>query len=74
MDRGVTPDAWIDVDPRKVGGRLAGVPVEPPGWLRGRASRPYVLSWVATHGARERIGAALDAMGYRRGEDYLAVG
>ena len=72
--RGVAPDAWIDVDPRKVGGRLAGVPVEPPGWLRGRAPRPFVLSWVASHGARERIGAELEEMGYRRGEDYLAVG
>jgi hypothetical protein len=36
--------------------------------------RPFVLAWVASHGARENIAAALAGMGYRRGVDYLAVG
>ena len=71
---GFGPDAWIDVDPRKIGARIAGVPVHARDWLAGRFPRPFVLAWVASHGARERIGAALEAMGYRRGADYLAVG
>lgn len=33
----------------------------------GRPPRPFVLAWVASHGARGRIGAALTAMGYGRG-------
>lgn len=72
--RGVVPCAWIDVDPRKLGNRIQGAPVVAPEWLRGRRPRPFVLAWVASHGARDRIAAALTAMGYRRGEDYLAVG
>jgi glycosyltransferase involved in cell wall biosynthesis len=71
---GVSPRAWIDVDPRKVGQRIQEAPVVAPEWLRGREPRPFVLSWVASHGARDSIGAALEAMGYGRGVDYLAVG
>lgn len=71
---GVSPSAWVDVDPRKIGRRHEAAPVVAPEWLRERAPRPFVLSWVASHGARERIGAALEAMGYARGADYLAVG
>lgn len=71
---GVSPAAWIDVDPRKIGQRVGGTPVVAPEWLEGREPRPFVLSWVASHGARDRIGAALEAMGYGRGSDYLAVG
>ena len=71
---GVEPAAWIDVDPRKIGRRLGAVAVVGPEWLHAREPRPFVLTWVASHGARERIGAALDAMGYGKGVDYLAVG
>jgi hypothetical protein len=72
--RGVAPHIWIDVDPRKIGNRIRGVPVAAPEWLRERRPRPFVLAWVARHGARERITGALATMGYERGEDYLAVG
>lgn len=71
---GVSPLAWIDVDPRKLGGCIQGAPVVAPEWLEGREPRPFVLCWVASHGARDSIGAALEAMGYGRGVDYLAVG
>lgn len=71
---GVSPSAWIDVDPRKIGQRIQAAPVVAPEWLREREPRPFVLSWVASHGARDSIGAALEVMGYGRGVDYLAVG
>lgn len=74
LAKGIVPSVWIDVDPRKIGGRIQGVPVMAPEWLAGRRPRPFVLSWVASHGARQRIAAALNAMGYARGKDYLAVG
>lgn len=73
LERGFAPQAWIDIDPRKIGNRLQGVPVVAPDWLC-RAPRPFVLCYVSNHGARERIGGELEAMGYRRGRDYLAVG
>ncbi len=71
---GFPPCAWIDVDPRKIGNHVHGAPVVAPGWLRERQPRPFVLTWVANHGARESIAAALASMGYGRGADYLAVG
>lgn len=74
LDYGHRPVAWIDIDPRKVGNRLNGVPVVDPEWLMGRRPRPFVLSYVANHGARDLIAWQLEAMGYRRGHDYLMVG
>ena len=73
LEQGFSPVAWIDIDPNKIGNRLNGVPVVAPRWLR-RPRRPLVLIYVASHGARERIAAELEGMGYRRGADYLAVG
>ncbi len=74
LKQGFEPQAWIDVDPNKIGNRLGGVPVVAPDWLAERDPRPLVLVYVASHGARERIAAELDAMEYRAGIDYLAVG
>ena len=73
LERGFRPTAWVDVDPRKIGNRLNGVPVVGPGWL-DRGERPLVLVYVAAHGARELIAEELESRGYRRGRDYLAVG
>ena len=72
--RGFSPSAWIDVDPRKIGNRVGNTPVMAPEWLGGQRPRPFVLTWVASHGARENIAAALASMDYERGRDYLAVG
>ena len=73
LRHGFEPEAWIDVDPGKIGRRIHGVSVVAPDWL-DREPKPFVLSYVANHGARERISACLHRMGYRRGEDYLVVG
>lgn len=67
------PAAWVDIDPKKIGNRIDGVPVVGPDWLDG-PERPFVLSWVNRHGAAERIGGHLEGLGYRRGRDYLRVG
>lgn len=74
LARGFPPRVWIDVDARKIGNRIQGAPVVAPEWLRDRRPRPFVLAWVASHGARDEIAATLGGMGYARGEDYLAVG
>jgi glycosyltransferase involved in cell wall biosynthesis len=73
LERGYSPTAWVDIDPRKIGNRVEGVPVVPPQWL-DRQPRPYVLVYVTNHGARELIAARLATLGYRRGRDYLMVG
>jgi glycosyltransferase involved in cell wall biosynthesis len=74
MDRGVAPVAWIDIDPRKIGQRVWGRAVHPPGWLAGRSPRPFVLVYVNNHGARELIAARLAELGYAPGDDWLGVG
>ncbi len=73
LDHGLTPKAWIDIDPNKIGNRLNNVPVVSPEWLQEN-SAPFVLGYVANHGARDDIATQLHGMGYRRGHDYLMVG
>lgn len=74
LERGFSPIAWVDVDPRKLGNRIAGAPVVPPTWLASRQPRPLVLVYVANHGARVLIEAQLERMRYLKGVDYLHVG
>jgi len=77
IERGFPPAAWIDIDAKKLGARLDGVPVVAPKWLalRRHADRkPLVLVYVASHGARDSIAMRLEEMAYGRGRDYLMVG
>ena len=73
LDLGVQHSGWIDIDPRKIGKTIWGRRVHPPRWL-DRVPRPFVLIYVTNHGARDEIEQCLRAMGYHRGNDYLAVG
>lgn len=72
LKQGITPLAWVDIDPRKIGNRLHGVPVVAPEWLE--KNRPgMILVYVANHGARDDIRMILDRFGYRCGHSYLLV-
>ena len=71
---GFTPTAWIDIDPRKIGNIIADARVHDPGWLADRSPRPFVLSYVTNHGAREDISNSLKSLGYQESRDYLHVG
>lgn len=73
LDLGVSLSAWVDIDPRKIGKRVWGALVQPAEWLDQRP-RPFVLVYVASHGARELIAGRLAQWGYQAGADYLAVG
>lgn len=69
---GVRIVAYLDVDPRKVGHTVTGRPV----LHRDRVPGPgecFVLSCVASHGAREDIAAFLEALGFVLGESWLPV-
>jgi len=64
--------AFVEVDPRKVGGRLHGVPVlavREAGALRGALH----LAAVGQRGARERIREEAARLGLADGEDLVAV-
>lgn len=73
LQQGVRANAWVDVNPRRIGKTIWGLPVHGPEWL-DRTERPFVLVYVTNHGARDEISRALDGWGYRCGADYLAVG
>jgi hypothetical protein len=58
-------DAFVDLDPRKIGQEVHGAPVlDPEGFaaLR-RRTHPYVLAAVGSPGARGEIRGALEALG-----------
>ncbi len=67
---GIRVEAFVDIDPRKVGHRIGGAEVIWPGALPA-PGRCFVLGWVASRGAREDIERELGKRGFRRGIDYL---
>lgn len=70
MEQGITVRAWIDIDPRKIGNRVDGLPV------LGREAMPapgegFLVAYLAGHGAAEELAAFLDGAGYVQGRDYI---
>ncbi len=73
---GVELKAVVDIDPRKVGRTLRGIPVVAPSRLPGllkSAPATVVLACVASRGAREIIRRRLTTMGLREGEQFWCV-
>ncbi len=63
---------YVDVDPRKLGARIGGLPVLAPEAVPP-AGECFVLGAVGSRGAREFIRAQLTAQGRREGRDFLLV-
>lgn len=72
-ERGVKISAYIDIDPRKIGGSIDGASVHAADWLK-KSVKPFVLVYVTNHGARDQITNELERKEYRIGRDYLCVG
>ena len=70
LEHGVRIQAFVDIDPRKIGRRLHGAPVLGPEGLPP-AGAAFLVSYVRSAGAREAIEARLRAAGYRQGVDYI---
>ena len=70
LDAGVEVAAFVDVDPRKIGKRIYGIPVlaHDDGPRDG-----VVLGAVAGEAARARLRALALEQGRREGEDFVAV-
>lgn len=71
--RGTSIAAFVDLDPRKIGQQIHGVPVwAPDGFERRLASgNPlYVLATVGSPGAREEISRALEGYGLEEFRDF----
>ena len=68
--------AFVDIDPRKIGRTRRGLPIFPPEWLPDLLSRytnPIVLAAVGARGARPLIRARLADFGLREGRDWWCV-
>lgn len=72
LDHGIRIDAYYDLDPRKVGHVVGGRPVlhreevPPPGEV-------FLISYVASRGAREDIAEFLAGRGYVLGKHWIAA-
>ncbi|RKX34145.1 MAG: glycosyltransferase family 2 protein [Verrucomicrobia bacterium] len=69
-ESGVTLSGYIDINPRKIGLKIGGLPVhdiaaipEDRGW--------FIVAGVGNRGARESIRRELEQRGYREGADYV---
>lgn len=70
LAHGIEFAAYHDVDPRKIGHRINGIPVldreaVPP------AGRAFCIPYVASRGAREEIAEFLEERGYVLGRDFI---
>ncbi len=72
LANGFRPRVWIDIDSRKIGNRIDGIPVVSPDWLREHREH-LVLSWISNHGARAGLQAFFSQNGLREGRDYLML-
>lgn len=69
---GVGLTGYVDVDARKLGARIAGLPVLAPDDVPA-AEECFVLGAVGSRGARDFIRAQLRAQGRVEGRDFLMV-
>ena len=70
IERGIPVEAFVDIDPRRVGRTRHGRPVIGPGEL-SRFARPLVLSAVGIPSARSIIRRQLSRAGLRELSDYF---
>jgi len=68
---GIRVQAYVDIDPDKIGYRIGGAEVIWPQDLPS-PSDCFVLGWVGSRGAREDIESRLQARGFRPGQNYLS--
>lgn len=69
-EHGVCITSYLDVDPDKIGHRIQGRPVLHRDQVQG-PDACFVLSYVASRGAREEIGAFLASRGFELGTSWL---
>jgi glycosyltransferase involved in cell wall biosynthesis len=75
ISKGYKPHVWVDIDPNKIGNQLNGIPVVAPDWItRNRHLHPFMLIYIASHGARDQLASWLEDNDFHLGQDYLAVG
>lgn len=73
---GYIPEAFIDIQPRKIGRTLRGVPIIAP-WdlpgIWGRLKSPLLIVAVASRGARALIREELERQHLSEGKDFICA-
>ena len=69
---GIRATAFIDIDPRKIGGLRRGAPIHHPTDLPDR-TQAFVLVAVGARGARAEVCDFLSKRGFAEGRDYLCA-
>ena len=72
LEEGVPFEAYVDIDPRKIGGTVHGRKVRDASFLE-RGGPWFVLGCVAKRGARYLVREALKNLGFRERLDFLLV-
>jgi cellulose synthase/poly-beta-1,6-N-acetylglucosamine synthase-like glycosyltransferase len=72
MAQGGILAAFVDLDPRKIGQEIHGVPVIPPGEAN-KFRGSFSVAAVGKGRAREEIRRTLSSLGWREMEDFVAV-
>ena len=70
LAQGLAVQAWVDIDPKKIGWNIEGAPVIAPSSLPPPGGA-FVLVAVGKRGARSLIESELRRQGYTPGIDYL---
>jgi glycosyltransferase involved in cell wall biosynthesis len=70
---GIALSGYVDVDPKKIGGRADGLAVIGPDSLPPPSREVFVIAGVGKRGARERNRANLAALDYIEGRDFLCA-
>lgn len=72
LEAQVSLQAFVDLDPRKIGHRIYGAPVVPPTMIN-EYQGSFCLAAVAQPGARQEIRTALADAGWLETKDFVAV-
>lgn len=70
LEHGVRITAYIDIDPRKIGHVIHGIPVLHRDEIPG-PGQCFAVSYVGSHGADQDIGDFLQARGFLPGRDFI---
>lgn len=73
LNQGLRVQAFVDIDERKIGQTIHGAPVMSPNELIARRNGAFIISAVSGAQPRAQIRAALCALGFHEGSDFLAV-
>ena len=73
LAEGIQVRCLVEVNPRKIGKQIHGVPVVRAEDLACMEDTGLILGAVGQKGARESVRANLNPLGFREGEDYIFV-